>query len=157
MAKEERNKFGERKKTRVYVGSKIVGYLFLGITAILIVQATLGLLSLFGITTIMPFSVYLTGPAYIVQAFEGFFIISQIITLAFAAIGFVCFVGLLREQEWAAGISLILLGLVAVNMILHLVINPGIFGSLNLILEIIVFGIAAVCIAYIVKNFKRFD
>ena len=112
---------------------------------------------MYGITTIMPFSVYLTGPSYIVQAFEGFFLTAMILTLSLAAIGFVCFVGLAREQEWAAGISIILLGLIAVTMAGHLVLNPGIFGALNLILEIIVFGIAALSMAYIVKHFKRFD
>jgi len=105
----------------------------------------------------MPFSEYLSGPSYIVEAFEGFFLMTVITSLAYAAIGIICFVGLLREQEWAAGISLILMGLVAFTMVMHLVINAGLFGSVNLVLEITVFGIALLSSAYIAKNFKRFD
>lgn len=153
----ERDKYGERIKPRVYVGSKIVGYLFLASSAILLVQGILSLLSVYGILQLMPFAEYLSGPSYIVQAFEGFFFIGVITTFAFAAIGVVCTVGILQEQEWGGGISLILMGLVALTMVMHLVINPGIFGSINLVLEIVVFGIAITSCAYIAKNFKRFD
>jgi len=157
MVQEERDKHGERKKARIYIGSKIVGYLFLAVAIILIFQAVLSILNVFGIITIMPFSQYLSGPSYIVQAFEGFFLISVITTLAFAVIAIVCTVGLLQEQEWAAGIALILLGLVGFTMAMHFLINPGVVGSLTLILEIIVFGIVAFSSAYIAKNFKRYD
>jgi hypothetical protein len=154
---EERDKHGERKKARIYIGSKIVGYLFLVISIILIIQAVLSILSVYGIIQVMPFAEYLSGPLNIVNAFVGFFLMNSILIIAFAAIGIICTVGLLQEQEWGGGISLILMGLVSLTMIMHLVINPGIFGSLNLVLEIIVFGIAVLSSAYLAKNFKRFD
>jgi hypothetical protein len=157
MVQEERDKHGERKKARIYVGSKIVGYLFAAIAVILIVQAILNILSAYGILPIGHIFTYLSGPSYIVAAIEGFFLIGVITTIAFAVIAFVCTVGLLQEQEWAAGIALILMGLVAFTMVLHLVINPGLFGSFSLVLEIIVFGIAIMSCAYIAKNFKRYD
>lgn len=153
----KRDKYGERIKPRIYVGSKIVGYLFLISSIILCIQSILALLSVYGIIEIMPFAEFLSGPSYIVDAFEGFFLMSTLTTLAFASIGIVCFVGIQREQEWAAGISLILMGLIAFTMVMHLIINPGLFGSLNMVLEIVVFGIALLSNAYIAKNFKRFD
>ncbi len=152
-----RDKQEERKKSRIYVGSTIVSYLFLAIAAILIVQAIINILSAFGILPVGHIFTYLSGPSYIVAAIQGFFIINVIITLAFAVIAIISTVGLLQEQEWAGGIALILMGLIALMMVLHLVINPGIFGSLSLILEIIAFGIAILSSAYLAKNFKRLD
>ena len=157
MAKENQEKSHERRKLRVYDGSIIVGYLFLAISVILIIQAILGLLSVYGIIQTMPFSQYLSGPSYIVQAFEGFFLISVIITFAFAAIGVICYVGLIQEQEWGGGISLILMGLVTLTMVLHLVVTPGVFGALNMVLESIVFGIAVLSSVYVIKHFKRLE
>ena len=153
----KRDEHGERKKARIYVGSKIVGYLFLIIAVLLIVKAVLNILSAYGILPMGHIFTYLSGPPTIVAAIEGFFLIGRIMTIAFAVIAIVCTVGLVQEQEWAAGISLILMGLVALTMILDVVVNPGIFGALNLILEFIVFGIAAFSCAYITKNFKRYD
>ncbi len=157
MGNDERDKFGERKNPRVYGGSAIVGWLFLVIAVILIVQAILNVLSAYGYLPFGHIFTFLSGPSYIVAAIQGFFITSVIMTIAFAVIAIICWVGLLRLQEWAGGISLILMGLVALTMVLHLVINPGIFGSLSLVLEIISFGIAVMCCAYIAKNFKRYD
>ncbi|NVM54507.1 MAG: hypothetical protein HWN66_12455 [Candidatus Helarchaeota archaeon] len=153
----ERNEHGERINPRIYVGSKIVGYLYLGLSMILIVQGIISLLSVYGIIQVMPFSEYLSGPEYIVDAFEGFFLMNIILIFAFAAIGIICTVGILKEQEWGGGISLVLMGLVALTMVVHFIINPGIFGSLNLVLEIIIFGIALFSSMYVIRNFKRFD
>ncbi|MHA1129779.1 MAG: hypothetical protein ACTSQI_16655 [Candidatus Helarchaeota archaeon] len=153
----ERNEYGERINPRIYMGSKIVGYLFLISAVILVVQAVLSLLSVYGIIQVMPFSEYLSGPSWIVEAFEGFFLMTVITSFAFAAIAIVCYIGILREQEWAGGIALILMGLVAFTMVMHLIINPGLFGSLNMVLEICVFAIALLSTTYIIKNFKRFD
>ena len=153
----ERDKYGERIKPRIYVGSKIVGYLFLGLSIILIILAIFSILTVYGIVQIMSFAPLLGGPSYIIEAFRGFFLITSITTIAFATIGFICTIGVLQEQEWAAGISLILMGLIAVTMVMHLVINPGLFGSLGIVLEIVSFGIALLSCVYIAKNFKRFD
>jgi len=154
---EERDKHGERKVIITDTGSKLIGYLFLVIAAILILQAVLNILSAYGILPIGHIFMYLSGPSYIVEAIEGFFLINVITTLAFAVIAIVCTVGLLRLQEWAAGISLILMGLIAFTMICHLIINPGLFGSVSLVLEIVAFGISILGSAYLSKNFKRYD
>ena len=153
----KKDKYGERINPRIFVGSTIVGYLFLGLALILIIQAILSVLSIYGVITVMPFATLLSGPSYIVQAFEGFLLMIAITEIAFGVVGVVCTVGILQEQEWAAGISLILMGLVALTMVLHLVINPGVFGPANLVLEIIAFAIAVLSSAYIIKHFKRFD
>ena len=155
MAK--RDEHGERINPRIYMGSKIVGYLFLASSVILIVQALLSILSVYGVIQIMPFSEYLSCPSYIVAAFEGFFLMTVITCIAFAAIAIVCYVGINQEQEWAGGIALILMGLVAFTMVMHLIINRGLFGTINMILEITVFAIALLSAMYIIKNFKRFD
>ncbi|MFX1293364.1 MAG: hypothetical protein ACFFD2_00700 [Promethearchaeota archaeon] len=157
MAKEERNKFGERKKARIYIGSKIVGWLFLAIAAILVIQAITNILSAYGILPMGHIFTYLSGPSAIVAAVRGFFMTGIILTLAFAVIAIISTLGLLKEQEWAGGISLILMGLIATIMVLHLILTPGMLGPLNLIFDIITFGIAVMSSAYIAKNFKRYD
>ena len=154
---EERDKYGERKVRLTNTGSKIIGYSFLVIAVILIVQAIINILSAFGILPVGHIFTLYGAPSYIVEAIEGFFFINVITTLAFAVIAIICTVGLIRMQEWAAGISLVLMGLIAFTMICHLIINPGIFGSLSLVLEIVAFGLSLLCSAYLAKNFKRYD
>jgi len=154
---EERNNYGERKVRLTSTGSKIVGYAFLVIAAILIIEAIINILSAYGILPVGHIFTYLSGPSYIVEAIKGFFIMTVITTIAFGVIAIVATVGLLQEQEWAAGISLILMGLVAFTMVCHLIINPGILGSISLALEIAAFGISLCCAAYLAKNFKRYD
>ncbi len=153
----KKDKFGERINPRIYVGSKIVGYLFLVLSFTLLIQAILSILTVYGVIEVSGFAPLLGGPSYIVDTFKGFFLISALTTIAFAAISVVCTVGILREQEWAAGISLILMGLIAFTMVMHLVINPGVFGDLGLVLEIVAFAIALLSSVYVIKNFKRFD
>ncbi len=147
----------ERKKARIYVGSKIVSYLFIAVAGILIAEAIINILSAFGILPTGQIFTLLSGPSSVVAAIQGFFIIGVITTIAFAVIALISAIGLAQEQEWAGGIALILLGLIAFTMVLHLVINPGIFGTLSLVLEIAAFGIAVLCSAYLAKNFKRLD
>ncbi|MHA1278414.1 MAG: hypothetical protein ACTSQI_16640 [Candidatus Helarchaeota archaeon] len=157
MTKEEQVKHGERKKARVYMGSTIVGWLFLAIAGILIVQAILNILSAFGILPTGHIFTYLSGPSEIVAAIQSFFITGIVLTLAFAIIAIISTVGLLQEQEWAGGIALILMGLIATTMLLHLILLQGILGSLSLIFDIAAFAIAVLSSVYIAKNFKRFD
>ncbi len=153
----KKDKYGERINPRIYIGSKIVGYLFLALALILLIQAIISILTVYGVLQVSGFAPLMGGPSYIVDAFKGFFLISALTTIAFGGIGVVCTVGILQEQEWAAGISLILMGLISFTMVMHLVINPGVFGALNLVLEIIAFGIALLSSVYIIKHFKRFD
>ena len=157
MAKQERDTHGERKKARIYMGSTVVGWLFLAIAVILIVQAILNVLSAFGILPVGHIFTYLSGPSAIVAAIQGFFITGIIITLAFAVVAIVSTIGLLQEQEWAGGIALILMGLIATTMFLHLILLQGILGSLSLVFDIAAFGIAVLSSVYIIKNFKRYD
>jgi len=157
MTDEKRDKFGERKVRLTSTGSKLIGYAFLVIAVILILEAIINILSAYGILPVGHIFIYLSGPSYIVEAIKGFFIITVLTTIAFGVIAIISTVGLLQEQEWAAGISLILMGLIAFSMICHLLINPGILGSLSLALEIAAFGISLCCSAYLAKNFKRYD
>ncbi|MHA1266580.1 MAG: hypothetical protein ACTSRS_15195 [Candidatus Helarchaeota archaeon] len=152
----QRDRYGERINPRVYTGSKIVGYLYLILAVILVVQSIISILNIYGVISIMPFAELLSGPSYIVQAFEGFFLMIAVMEMAFAAIGLICFIGILREQEWAAGISLVLMGLIALTMLMHLILTPAL-GALNIVLEAITFGIAILSSVYVMKNFKRFD
>ncbi|MHA1324625.1 MAG: hypothetical protein ACTSRL_17685 [Candidatus Helarchaeota archaeon] len=152
----QRDRYGERINPRVYTGSKIVGYLYLILAVILVVQSIISILNIYGVISIMPFAELLSGPSYIVQAFEGLFLMIAVMEMAFAAIGLICFIGILREQEWAAGISLVLMGLIALTMLMHLILTPAL-GALNIVLEAITFGIAILSSVYVMKNFKRFD
>ncbi|MFX1294926.1 MAG: hypothetical protein ACFFD2_08765 [Promethearchaeota archaeon] len=157
MAKEERNKFGEKKKIRIYIDSKIIGWFFLAIAVILIVQAIINTLSAYSILPMGHIFTYLSDPSAIVTVVREFFITSIILTITFAFIAIICFVELTRAQEWSAGIALTLMGLIATTIILHLINTPCMLGTLSLIFDIITFGIAVMISAHIVKNFKRFD
>ncbi|MHA1309287.1 MAG: hypothetical protein ACTSQO_00040 [Candidatus Helarchaeota archaeon] len=144
------------KKLPMFFGNKITALLFLINTLLLLFQATTTVLGAFGIIPYGNLPAILSGSPDLVNAIYGFFLQTVILTISFAGVSFICFVGIYQQQEWAAGISLILTGLISINMVVHLIFSYNLFGFFNTLLEFTIFALSTIACGYIIKNFKKY-
>ncbi|MHA1231245.1 MAG: hypothetical protein ACTSRP_14390 [Candidatus Helarchaeota archaeon] len=152
MSKEEKYE----KRLPMFFGNKLAAFAFFINTLLLLTQSVITILGAYGIIPYGTLPIILSGSPELVKTIYGFFFQTVIFTICLAAISLICFVGIFRQQEWAAGISLILLGLICVNMLMHLIFSFNLFGFANTLLEFIIFGISAIACGYIIKNFKKY-
>jgi hypothetical protein len=144
------------KRLPMFFGNKLTALAFFINAILLVFQSIITVLGAYGYIPYGNLPIILTGSPDFVQTIYGFFLQTEILTLSFAGVSFICFVGIYQQQEWAAGIALILTGLVCINMLVHLIFSFNLFGALNTVLEFIIFAISAIACGYIIKNFKKY-
>ena len=144
------------KKLPMFFGNKLTAFMFFINMILLLIQAITTILGAFGIIPYGNLPNILTGSPELINTIYGFFLQTVILTICFAAVSFICFVGIYQQQEWAAGIALILTGLICVNMLIHLLLSFNLFGALNTVIEFIIFAISAIACGYIIKNFEKY-
>jgi len=146
----------EEKRLPMFFGNKLTAFSFLLNTILLLFQAITTILGAYGYIPYGNLPNILTGSPDLVSVIYGFFLQTVIMTICFAVISFICFIGIYQQQEWAAGISLILTGLICVTMVMHLILSFNLFGFLNTLIEFIILSISAIACGYIIKNFKKY-
>lgn len=156
MATKEKIEESHEKRLPMFFGNKLTAFSFFINTFLLLFQAITTVLGAYGVIPYGTLPSILTGSVVLTQAIYGFFLTTVILTISFAGVSFICFVGIYRQQEWAAGISLILTALISISMVAHLTLSYAVFGIVNAIIEFIIFGISAIACGYIIKNFKKY-
>ncbi|MBD3227812.1 MAG: hypothetical protein GF329_06455 [Candidatus Lokiarchaeota archaeon] len=156
MATKEKIEESHEKRLPMFFGNKLTALAFLITAILLLFQAITTVLGAYGVIPYGTLPSILTGSLVLTQAIYGFFLTTVILTISFAGVSLICFVGIYRQQEWAAGISLILTGLICISMIAHLTLSFVVFGWLNAIIEWVIFAISAIACGYIIKNFKKY-
>ncbi|MHA1269173.1 MAG: hypothetical protein ACTSPY_05240 [Candidatus Helarchaeota archaeon] len=152
MAEKEKHE----KRLPMFFGNKITACLFLITTILLLFQAITTVLGAYGIIPYGYLPIILSGSPDLVSSIYGFFLQTVILTICFAAVSFICFIGIYKQQEWAAGIALILTALISITMLMHLLLSYNIFGFMNTVIEYVIFFISTIACGYIIKNFKKY-